>query len=70
MLLYYFLFGRTCFEHEDIALSIYLKQNLKELPFPTHTKVIYSKKTREFIQECIVGNIRSPKMLMDQIWIR
>jgi phage terminase large subunit-like protein len=69
MLLYYFLFGRPLFDHEDVEISIHLKESIQEVPFPSHTKAIYTKKARLFIESCILGRFHHQEAVRQHPWI-
>ena len=49
MVMYAYLFGRPLFEHEDIEITIFLKENMKSIIFPEYFNIHYTKKTKLFI---------------------
>jgi hypothetical protein len=70
MIMYHYLFGRAPFEHEDLEVSLYLKTQLKELPFPKSLKADCSKKAQRFIQSCILGNLRILEEIREDPWVQ
>lgn len=59
LLIYYFLFGRALFEHDDLDFTIQLKSNLMAIPFPKSIHISYSKNVQLFIENCIVGKFKT-----------